>query len=181
MTQATFSLTPFPDSKIPVIEISGSVDRKDNIIIIHYSLTGHVEDVLFPPVTSRPSRKDDLWKATCLEFFLALPHDPQYWEFNMSPSGDWNIYHMDAYRQVGLREESLIQQLPFSLHCEQDFVSVDARVDLDQIVSADQEIQVGITCVIQSRDGHETYWALTHPHAQADFHVREGFALTLTT
>jgi hypothetical protein len=38
---------------------------------------------------------------------------------------------------------------------------------------------MGISSVIQTLDGYETYWALVHPSQQADFHQREGFILAL--
>lgn len=179
MKEATFFLLPFPDSNIPEIKISGSIDRRNRVLAIHYSMTGRTENILLPPVSSHPVRRDDLWRATCFEFFTAVPEDPQYWEFNLSPSGDWNVYHMDAYRRVGFREESSIGRLPFSIHCEQEFITVDATADLNSIISANQKIEVGITCVIQSQEGRETYWALAHPGSRADFHVRESFVLRL--
>jgi hypothetical protein len=97
----------------------------------------------------------------------------------MSPSGDWNIYHIDTYRRVGFREETLIQRLPFSVRIEAGCVSIEASVDLSPIIRAQESIQMGITSIIQTKDGHESYWALVHPNSQADFHVREGFTLEL--
>lgn len=180
MTETTFSLIPFPDSKIPNIKISGTVGRAKNLIAIHYSMTGNIDQVLLPPASALPERKHDLWKATCFEFFLAIPDVPQYWEFNMSPSGNWQIYRMDAYRRVGFREETLFQQLPFSFQTEPDCILLEATVDLSLILKIESEIQAGITGVIQSKDGNETYWALIHPGPQADFHRRESFIITLS-
>lgn len=179
MTQVTFSLIPFPDSDIPDIKISGRVERTSHLFTIRYSLTGIIETILFPAASSHPARKDDLWKSTCFEFFIALPNDPQYWEFNMSPSGDWNVYYMEAYRRVGFKAETRIQQLPFSVRCQPSEVKVEAALDLSSIISRENEIQVAITSVIQLKDEHETYWALAHPKLKADFHARETFILTL--
>jgi hypothetical protein len=98
----------------------------------------------------------------------------------MSPSGDWNVYKMDAYRRVGFREESSIQRLPFSFRTEEDCISVEAAVDLSCMIAIENEIQVAVASVIQSKDGYKTYWALTHPKAQADFHLRESFIMMLS-
>ncbi len=179
MSEQSFSLIAFPDTNIPDISISGRITRQNNILTIHYSVTGNTEIILFPEISSNPTRKDDLWRATCFEFFVAIPDGDQYWEFNMSPSGDWNIYHMDAYRQVGLREVSSMQRLQFSVRKDAACVSVETNVDLNAILDDEKPIQVGITAVIQTQDGHETYWALTHPGSQADFHLRESFLLRL--
>ena len=174
-----FSLIPFPDTNIPKIEISGKIARENNILTVHHTITGQTDNILFPKRSAQPGRRDDLWKSTCFEFFLAIPDQPQYWEFNLSPSGDWNTYHMDAYRRVGLREEMLIQRLPFSIWKDLSSIFVNSSVDLSPIVSIDKPIQAGITCVIQTNDGHETYWALVHPNPQADFHSRGSFILAL--
>jgi len=179
MSEHSFSLTPFPDSNIPAIEITGKISRRNNILAIQYALMGDTEIIRFPDISPRPTRKDDLWRATCFEFFLAIPNGPQYWEFNMSPSGDWNVYHMDAYRRIGLRQEMSIQQLQFSLTRKSECASVDATIDLRPIIHIENPIQVGISSVIQTQDGHETYWALTHRKLQADFHLRESFILEL--
>jgi hypothetical protein len=179
MTEHAFSLIPFSDPQIPVINITGIISRQNNRLLVHYSLTGEIENIQLPPRSAQLSRKDDLWKATCFEFFLALPDQPQYWEFNMSPSGDWNIYHMDAYRRVGFREETGISELPFSVQNRAGRILVDVTADLSPIIHVEETIQAGITSIIQTKDGYETYWALVHPNPQADFHLRESFILEL--
>ena len=86
---------------------------------------------------------------------------------------------MDAYRRIGFREETLIQQLPFSVQKEAGCVSVDGTVDLSPIVKEEDLLRVGITSIIQTKEGYETYWALTHPEVQPDFHVRKTFTIAL--
>ena len=172
----TFKLIPYPAGELPKIQVTGEIDQVENILSLHYAIRGEAEDILLPAF-SAPSRKDDLWKATCFEFFIALPGSPEYWEFNMSPSSEWNAYRMDAYRQVNMREETQICQLPFEFQKEDDGYSLDISVDLNPIILPAQNIQVGVTAIIQTKDGNETYWALAHPGSQADFHLRESFVL----
>lgn len=179
MNEQLFSLGPFPALNVPDISINGEISLEDNIVNLHYSLTGKIEDVLLPKASLDHSRKDDLWKMTCFEFFLAVQDQPQYWEFNMSPSGNWNVYHMDAYRRVGFSEETAIQQLSFEMHKGTAEISLNTRVDLNPILPPGQVLEFGITAIIQARDGQETYWALGHPAPEADFHLRESFILGL--
>ena len=179
MTEHSFSLIPFPGTNIPDIKITGTISRKTNSLTLHYFLTGNIASILIPDVSLQPARKDELWTATCFEFFLAIPDQAQYWEFNLSPSGDWNIYHMDMYRRVGFREEMRIQRLPFSVQRDSGCVSLDAAADLNPIIQSEDLIQVGIASIIQTNDGHETYWALSHPNPLVDFHLRESFTLAL--
>ena len=45
------------------------------------------------------------------------------------------------------------------------------------LIPANQKVNLGLTAIIQTLDGSESYWALTHPDAQADFHIRDGFTI----
>jgi len=183
MTEQSFLLIPFPARNIPEITITGHVSRHNNVLALHYSLTGNLEVVFLPPTTANPNRKDELWRTTCFEFFLAIRDQLQYWEFNISPSGDWNVYHMDAYRRIGFREETSLGQLEFNFGAEAGVLTLDVAVDLNPAGKAVQEAQsfdVGVTAIIHTNDGNETYWALAHPASQADFHLRESFILALT-
>jgi len=175
----TFSLVPFPASRLPKINVNGEVSRVENQLSIHYEVTGDIDQILLPVQCSLPSRKDDLWKATCFEFFLAVPDQPRYREFNMSPSGAWNVYVMDKYRRVGFREESEIAQYPFEFTKSNKRISLVTSMDLTPVLSPSQNIQLSITAIIQTKDENETYWALAHPGQQADFHLRESFILSL--
>src|SRR6266508_6926807 len=179
MTERSFSLIPFTAPNIPSISITGKISLQNNIITLHYLLAGNIEEILLPTKSIKPTRKDELWKITCFEFFLAIKDQPQYWEFNMSPSGDWNVYHMDAYRRIGFREETSIQRLPFDVQNEVGVFQLNALVDLPPILQPGQLLEFGITAVIQTMGGNETYWALSHPASIADFHLRESFILGL--
>ncbi len=179
MAEYSFSLIPFPDPTVPDIQITGTVSRNKNVLAVNFMLTGRTDVILFPEAAKYPQRRDDLWKTTCFEIFLAMPENPEYWEFNMSPSGDWNAYHMDAYRQVGLREETCIQKLQFSLEKRIENITVEATVDLTSFIEERLPIQAEITSVIEDKNEHETYWALMHPGPHADFHRRESFIIQL--
>ena len=43
-------------------------------------------------------RTDGLWRHTCFEAFIAAAVRPEYWEYNLSPSGAWAAYHFTGYR-----------------------------------------------------------------------------------
>ena len=177
MTRQSFSLIPFSIQDTPDLTIKGEAARRRNTIYIRFVLAGNLGAVALSALNANPARKNELWMATCFEFFLAIKYNPQYWEFNMSPSGDWNVYAMDAYRQVGMREETRIQRLPFEVQKEADGLSLEIAVSLDAIIAREKLIEVGVACVIQSMNGKESYWALVHPRPEADFHARESFIL----
>jgi len=179
MTREAFSLIPFPASHLPDITLTGTISRMENRIAVSYSLAGTIEDLLLPPLSHQPRRKNELWKTTCFEMFLASKDQTHYWEFNFSPSGDWNIYRMDAYRRRGFREETSIPGLTIRTNREGGVLGLATDLDLGPIASNDDILQLGLSAVIQTREGNETYWALTHPGPQPDFHLRESFILEL--
>jgi hypothetical protein len=179
MSEQSFSLIPFPAPALPALTIMGRISFQNNLLSLHYSLAGNIDDVLLPPALLKPSRRNELWKTTCFEFFLAIKGRPQYWEFNMSSSGDWNVYRMEAYRRIGFREETSIRRIPLEIKKNATDFVLDVAVDLNPIIQREQNLEIGVTAVIQTKDGNQTFWALTHPAPQADFHLRESFVLTV--
>lgn len=179
MNEQTFSLQPFPFTPALVdLKIAGDISRNENRLMINYVLLGDIKEVALSAPSDIPARKHELWADTCFEFFLGVKNFPQYWEFNLSPAGDWNIYHFDDYRQ-GMREEAAFRTLPFSVQHLSDSLAIALNMNLDQMVPVDQGLEVAITTVIKHRDGEITYWALTHRGAEADFHRRDSFIIEL--
>jgi hypothetical protein len=177
LLRKSFALIPYPAENIPSIKITGTVARQGNILSVHYFIHGGIENILLPKL-STSSRQDDLWKATCFEFFIAIKDQPQYWEFNMSPSSKWNVYAMDAYRQINMREEVAFSQLPFEFKKNDNEITLDISVDLNPIIQPETILHMGVTTIIQTNDHNETYWALAHPGPHADFHLRDSFVLS---
>jgi hypothetical protein len=179
MNEQIFSLQPFSaNESLSNLKIAGNIARNENLLIISYALLGDIKEVAIAPASETPERKHELWKDTCFEFFLGIQDSPRYWEFNLSPSGDWNVYSFDGYRQ-GMQEETAFTTLPFSVQNSSDCLAIALDIDLEQIVSADQMLDVAITTVIQHGNGEVSYWALTHQGAEADFHLRESFIVEL--
>ncbi|MEH2464468.1 DOMON-like domain-containing protein [Nostoc sp.] len=186
MNEQTFSLQPFPSTKSLLNwKIVGNIARNSNQLAIRYMLEGDLKEIALAkptggiaPLSNTRSRKHELWKDTCFEFFFGIKDSQRYWEFNLSPAGYWNVYHFDGYRQ-GMQEETAFTILPFNVQNQADGLALVLEVDLNKIVSADQAIEVAITTVIKHRDGEVTYWALTHQGADADFHLRDSFIVEL--
>ncbi|MEH2127076.1 DOMON-like domain-containing protein [Nostoc sp.] len=177
MNNQTFSLQPFPSTEsFPHLKITGNISRNANQLTICYNLGDDLKEIAITPPSNAPSRKYELWKDTCFEFFLGIKDSARYWEFNLSPAGHWNVYRFEGYRQ-GMQEETAFEKLPFSVHNQADSLALALDVDLDKIVSAEQAIEIGITTVIKNIDGNVSYWALTHRGEEADFHLRDSFII----
>ncbi len=175
----TFSLKPFPSTETqPNIKITGNITRNENLLIISYALTGDIAAVEIPSPSDNPIRKNELWEHTCFEFFIGIKNSPHYWEFNLSPTSDWNVYSFDGYRQ-GMQEETAFSTLPFSVSHISDCFAIALDFDLSKIIPNEQIIDVAIASVIKSKSSQISYWALTHSAGEADFHQRSSFTLDL--
>jgi hypothetical protein len=62
---------------------------------------------------------------------------------------------------------------------EAGMFNVDTTIDMSPIVGLDRFLEVGVTAIVQTKDGNQSYWALTHPAPYPDFHLRESFILAL--
>lgn len=172
----SFALRPFPSTlPLPDVRITGSIGRHSNRLSLAYALLGPLAEIEIPQ-PDVPGRRNNLWEETCFELFLSPENSGGYWEFNLSPSGHWNVYRFEAYRQ-GMAEEQAFYSLPFSIRREQDALHLSLELDLDRILPKVQALEVGITAVIRSSKGAISYWALTHPGPEPDFHRRDGFII----
>lgn len=180
MSDRSFILQPFPtpEQRQLNLQISGHIARQNNRLHLGYTLLGDLAEVVMAAPTAPPTRQHNLWESTCFEFFLGLQGSDRYWEFNLSPTGDWNVYRFDGYRQ-GMQEERAFESLPFHSQSLADRFSLAIEIDLDVIIAAEQALDVAITTVVATQDHAVTYWALTHPGAEADFHRRDSFTIAL--
>jgi hypothetical protein len=170
-----FSLYPFVSSPF-YLTITGTFDRQDPLLSISYILEGDLAYVIIPTISHSPSRQDELWKTTCFEFFLGIKHSPCYWEFNLSPTGNWNVYRFSDYRR-GMQTETAISALPFEVQQTANMLKLDLQFDGAAIGVIDQAVEIAISTVVEDTQGRISYWALTHSGTEADFHDRQGFLI----
>jgi hypothetical protein len=133
--------------------------------VLHFTVEGALP--LIPP-PAVPERTDGLWQTTCFELFVTGA-DGHYREFNFSPSTRWAAYDFSGCRE-GMREASVT---PPAIEPLEDGI----RVMLDH--AAVQGARIGLSAVIEERDGTKSYWALAHPAGTPDFHHVDCFALRL--
>ena len=144
----------------------------------HCEVRGDLSKVLIPVAAATPRRKGQLWEETCLELFLGAADSVEYWEFNLSPSGNWNVYRFTRYRE-GMREETAFASLPFDVRRDAEALVFSAEIDVGRIVPASRDLAATAAAVINTTDGGKSHWALVHPASRPDFHRRDEFALAL--
>jgi hypothetical protein len=173
-----FVLQPFAPLATD-LSISGEISRIANQLTINYQLAGDLGQILIPSIADAPRRRLELWEATCFEFFLAPVGEEYYWEFNLSPSSNWNVFRLDSYRQA-LRNESAVTTLPVVIKQTDRLVTLDLQFDLTQLLLENQSLEIAVTTVIQDFNGNYSYWALQHTGQEADFHRRSDFLLKIS-
>jgi hypothetical protein len=180
MTIRNFSLTPFRGEETgPVMKITGTIGRRGNLLSIGYALLGDLSELAIPSTDEFPRRKDRLWEETCLEFFLGIKDSEAYWEFNLSPSGDWNVYRFTSWRE-GMREEPAIASLPFAVRREPEALGLSLDLDIGKIVPPRMDIEIAAAAVVKTAKGGTSHWALVHPGPRPDFHRRDGFLIGIS-
>jgi len=150
---------------------------RDGVLALSYRLRADPAALRVPPAAT-PRRADGLWRHTCFEAFVHRPGAPGYLEFNFSPSGEWAAYRFDARRDgmhplaLSREPESRVTRLPDGLRLE---------VELLLPPPGDGSVQLGLTAVVETAEGHLGYWALRHGPGAPDFHDPESFTLRLGT
>ena len=121
-----------------------------------------------------PGRADELWQATCFEAFLRRPGEEGYREWNFAPSGQWAAYDLAGYRD-GRTDADVAA--PY-VRMEDNFTwwTLGATI----AVPADGAWELGLSAILEERDGTKSYWALAHlDEDEPDFHAPSCFAARL--
>lgn len=146
-------------------------------LLLRYVVPGSVADLLLPALTV-PRRADGLWQHSCFEAFVRSPSGSGYWEFNVAPSTQWAAYSFTG-RRVGMRVLDELEAPRTERQWVDDRFELRTSLDLRRLAELphDAPWQVGLSAVIEEASGRKSYWALTHPPGQPDFHHPDCFAL----
>lgn len=121
-----------------------------------------------------PGRADELWRTTCFEAFLRGGGEESYREWNFAPSGDWAAYDFTTYRE-GMTEAVIAKPPYIRMEDNLTWWALGATI----AIPADVQWELGLSAVLEEKDGTKSYWALGHPDAKPDFHAPGCFAARL--
>jgi hypothetical protein len=151
-----------------------------------YVLEADLREVLVP-VPAQEGRADGLWAHTCFEAFVALPGSPGYLELNFSPSGQWAAYRFESYRQGMAPALDVVPRL--AMGRGEDRLELQAEVPWRGLAPPGPvpgpkapwglPLRIGLSAVVEDRQGRLSYWALRHPPGRPDFHHPESLSLVL--
>ena len=171
---AEFTLIPHPSAPSATVErITVMATRPTpDIIALTYRIHGDLDAICWPaPAT--PEFADELWMHTCFEAFVAGDGN-FYRELNLSPSTRHAIYDFNGYR--GAMRDAGERDLAISF----DRATATLAATLAMPALADVAVwRVGLTTVVEDASGAKSFWALSHPRDEPDFHNQAGFAARL--
>lgn len=154
------------------LALAGTVDGP--ALLIDYRIQGDLHDLVIPPPAT-PGATDGLWQHTCAEAFLGREGTDVYREFNFSPSTQWASYAFEAERV-----RAPLCAPPRDAHPVVDVARTTGTLQLLATIPAPlwpgQGIcLIGLTAVLEHKDGRLSYWALAHPKDRPDFHDRQAW------
>jgi hypothetical protein len=127
-----------------------------------------------PEPIEKAGRAEDLWQTTCFEAFLRTAGEEAYREWNFAPSGEWAAYDFTGYREG--RTDPEVAPPYVRMEDNMTWWAVGATIAID----AGPSWQLGLSAVLEEKDGTKSYWAIAHPSGdKPDFHDPACFAARL--
>ncbi|MDG1443894.1 MAG: hypothetical protein P8R02_14540 [Pseudomonadales bacterium] len=189
-----FELVPFGAGILPLV--SGSLIRTAKHLHVEWHVNPLQRAIAWPSSDGMLRRQDELWKSTCFEIFVSEPVSDSiaakpYFELNISPSGSWQCYRFEDYRQgQSVSNTFAVTQTSASHSAEHYSLRCTVEYSLPQFVTTSLDISVSAILKTQSAetlkpDGDRSaaaelnYYALSHPNKQPDFHLSSNRQLLL--
>jgi hypothetical protein len=127
------------------------------------------------PEPLEPARMDGLWQTTCFEAFLRAEGEEGYREWNFAPSGQWAAYDFAVYR-ADMTNGDVASPPYIRIEDNLTWWALGATIAVD----AAQRWELGLSAVLEEKDGTKSNWALAHPPGdKPDFHHADCFVARL--
>ena len=173
-----FTLLPHPDMgpADPRFEVWANVDYAGafgavGTLNIWFGVRAPADRFVLPD--GEGGRADDLWRATCFEAFLKIEGKEAYREWNFAPSGQWAAYDFAGYRDG--RTDAEVKEPYIRIEDNLTWWTLGATIG----VETGHSWRLGLSAILEEKDGTRSYWALTHADGEPDFHDPGCFAARL--
>ena len=169
-------LLPFNPKNSPAINVHCQGTFPDpSTVNVSFSLSGDLKFVSIDTPVNKGKRTDNLWQKTCFEIFIKNAANTSYWEYNLSPTAHWAIYGFNDYRSDRFDELS-VNELSINSELSADEFLLSSQLALPTALVG-QNLEIGLSTVVQVNNGDIYYYALNHPCEQPDFHHAAGFTI----
>lgn len=158
-------------------EFNRSPEYKMRSVIEFSSLSLNFEFIVYPAHLAKFSalkdahqraRKDGLWQDTCFELFWSV-NKTSYWEMNLAPNGDWQLYFFEDYR--GARSEPKAEFRDLTTSLQGNRWSIKGSLFSEDIDFS--KVSLFNPTVIIKDDDDVYFFAHRHPAAKPDFHLKD--------
>lgn len=178
MNDNVYSLKPYKNDP-SFFGINVSIKDLPDKIIVHFKLNP-VTHLNLGPLEKSQRRTLKLWEKTCLEFFIKNAKG-EYYEFNIAPNLDWNCFYFPS-KGSPLVEHPMNEPLEFKAHSNSDMFELEVtagKKNFHTLFWQANQMSVGISSVIENKDGQISYWALEHCDSRPNFHHFDSFVVKL--
>lgn len=176
-----FNLFPHPSAPPtdPNLKVWASVDHAASLGAVASTNiwfgVGAPMQRFFIPEADELGRTDELWRTTCFEAFLRAEDGEAYREWNFAPSGNWAAYDFSSPR-AGMTLAEVASPPYIRTEDNLTWWGLGATIAVD----AQTAWQLGLSTVLEEKDGTKSYWALAHPNPEKpDFHDPDCFVAKL--
>ncbi len=169
--KTSYKLKSFKKESDSIIDFKVDLEIKEYLFLLSYSIFGDISEIIIPYIenfTSNYQRKDELWKTTCFELFIANKIDKSYFEINVSPDYGYNTYSFNDYR-YGMKEEGSLSIKNIEKIKDNNKFNLKFILKSENLINIDN-LLVNISSVIKYNNGKTEHWALNHSADKADFH-----------
>lgn len=168
-----YKLIPFSgDEKSLFFTVNFQILPKAKVNIT-FNIKGDIDKIVVPELSSNPQRIDRLWEQTCFEFFIGEKKKENYYEVNLSPSKDWNVFAFDSYR-MGKRDELKIENVNISIEKTKKSLNLSTIIDFSDLIHS-KNIVLGISAMTYDKSENGEYWAIKHSGDNPDFHSKANY------
>ena len=172
------TLLPHPDAPPahPAFDMWANVDHAASfgavgMLNIWFGVKAPADRFVIPE--GQPQRADELWQSTCFEAFLRVEGEESYREWNFTPSGEWAAYDFASYRDG--RTDAEVKEPYIRVEDNLTWWTLGATIG----VEAGPRWMLGLSAILEEKDGTRSCWALTHADGEPDFHDPGCFAARL--
>lgn len=175
------NLVPHPatPTSAPTFKVWANIEHSGALGVvastnIWFGIGAPASRFVLPEIREEPSRAEGLWETTCFEAFLRAPGEDGYREWNFAPSGDWAAYDFTSRREG--RTEPDVAPAYIRVEDNMTWWAVGVTMAVDAAIPW----ALGLSAILEEKDGTKSYWALAHPdNSKPDFHDPACFAAHL--
>lgn len=161
----------------PADRIDGAIVRRGTQLLVEFNnLPRH--GIRWPSADTSPQRRSGLWESTCFECFIGVGDADTYIESNLSPSGHWQAFEFEAYREIAVPADT-VRVAGQSDANTRDPCRMNCTIDIEHPRFVTSDWYIAPTAVLEDLQGKLHYYALSHPTGRPDFHLAASRSLLL--